>query len=176
MAQKQKVRVEFSIEEHDYQVMNPEEDMFGDSYAFNGDCGISELEVYINDEQISDDALEKLEDNTRYTDYEKVKLNWEEEEDEVAFFGYICGEQRHEYEFETEDFDVNKLVFLYRCYDVCFEDADYSAEEHCVSVLYDGVELENLVDSCGGGNWEQIWSRYDDEDEEDYEDDEDNDN
>lgn len=162
-SKKQKIRIEFDIEEHDYQAHDADDGFIGDSYAYNGDSGIDNLEIYVDDEPLDDDILEDY--NTEYTDYKKEVLSWDGEEEEVAFFGYVCCEQHHVYEFETENFDFNKLVFKYDCYDVIFEEADYSAEEHRVSVLYDGNELENLQEHNGDGDFEQEWARYDDEDE-----------
>ena len=100
--------------------------------------------------------------NDEYTSYKEEVLSWDDEEDDVAFFGYYLNKQQHVYEFETEDFDLNKLVFKWDCYDVIFEAADYSVEEHCLSVLYDGVVLENLVMPGAEGDFEQQWSIYGD--------------
>jgi hypothetical protein len=162
-ATKQRVRIEFDIQEHDYQVMNLEEVGLGDSYAYNGDEGIMNLEVYVDDELLDDEITEDY--NSKYTDYVKVNLNWDNEDEEPAYFGYMFSEQHHIYEFETEKFDFNKLICQFNCYDVVYEDADYSAEEHHVSVFYDGVELENCQEPNPEGDWELLWSRYDDDDD-----------
>lgn len=166
---KQKVRIEFDIEEHDYTVMDAEEETF-DSYAYNGDCGVDNLEIYVDEVELSDEIVDNI--NERYTDYKKEILNWDDEVDKVASFGYFEATLHRLYEFETESFDFNKLEFLWNCYDVTFEEADYCVEEHRLTVLYDGVELENLMDDCCEGNWEEVWSR-DEEDDEDCCDDED---
>lgn len=156
-----KIRIEFDIEEHDYQALNELESPIGDSYAYNGDNGVENLQISVDGELLDEDFVDENK-NDEFTSYREEVLSWDDEEDDVAFFGYYLNKQHHVYEFETEDFDLNKLVFKWDCYDVIFEAADYSVEEHCLSVLYDGVVLENLVMPGAEGDFEQQWSIYGD--------------
>lgn len=169
-AEKQKVRIEFDMEEYDYQAQDVDGYFIGDSYSYNGNSGAWNLEISVDGERLDENLVEDY--NTVYTDYKKEVLSWDTEE-EVAFFGYVCIEQHHIYEFETENFDFNKLVFKYDCYDTIFEDADFCEENHRISVLYDGNELENLQEPDGDGEFEQVWARYDDEYEDCCEDEDD---
>lgn len=167
---KQTVRIEFVLPEMEYIAMHEDEE-WGDSFAFNED-EMEDLSIYVDDESLSDEILEEIEDeNVKYTTLsDEENLTWDEEEfGEVVSFGHICNEQCFEYEFETELFDYKKLSFVYEVFDIVYEKADFRDKGYRISVFYDGEELENLIDgSSGDGDYDEIWAI--DEGDNDFED------
>ena len=162
---KQTVKIQFDIAQHEYAVGDSDKDIIGDTYCYNGDEGLYNLEIYVDGEPLSEDMLENC--NTTYTDYKTADLSeedWGVDEEEIAYFGYYENEEHRIYEFETENFDLAKLEFAYECFDLKFDMADYEAESHWLTVKYDGVRLENHSDGCDCGSFEEVWYMYDEED------------
>lgn len=168
-----RVRIEVDIVEHDYVVFNCDEDM-SDSYAFNG-CGegANDIRIYLNGEKIGcdDDMIDELMGNSTESPYQTFDLGkkWEDFE-YITKFGYWDNISTIVWEFDVEDFDINKLTFHYECFDAIFELADYNAEEHCINLLYDGKKIEVSDSGSSDGDFEECWNLDDDDD---YQEDED---
>ena len=171
--QKQHIKVEIQIAEHDYAAFDADESMIGDTYAFNGEDGVENFELYVDGE------LYDFEDNdpmdivdSKYSDYKQFDLEAKWDNEDVCSVGYYLNMALLTWEFDVDNFDIKKLSINYDCYDVCFESADYETESHILSLIYDGKTIEPSSVGCSNGDLEQIWSKYD-EDDEDYEDDDD---
>lgn len=162
-----RVRIEVDIVEHDYVVFNCDEDM-SDSYAFNG-CGYgaNDIRIYLNGEKIGcdDDMIDELMGNSTESPYQTFDLGkkWEDFE-YITKFGYWDNISTIVWEFDVEDFDINKLTFHYECFDAIFELADYNAEEHCINLLYDGKKIEVSDAGSSDGDFEECWNLDDDDD------------
>ena len=172
---KHHIRVEIQIAEHEYAAFDADGSMVGDTYAFNGDEGIEELNLYVDGEEYDfeeDDPMDVI--NTKYSDYKKFDLEQQWEDEDVASVGYYENRALLMWEFEVVDFDINKLIVNWECYDICHNSGDYEVESHTLSLSYDGKRIDPY--SCDGrpGGLETIWSREDDDDyeEEDEEEDE----
>ena len=156
-----RVRIEVDITEHDYVVFNCDEDM-SDSYAFNG-CGegANDIRIYLNGEKIGcdDDMIDELMGNSTESPYQTFDLGkkWEDFEG-ITKFGYWDNISTIVWEFDVEDFDINKLTFHYECFDAIFELADYNVEEHCINLLYDGKEIEVSDAGSSDGDFEECWN------------------
>lgn len=166
---KQRIRVEIRFIEYDYAAFDADGSMVGDTYAFNGDTGDDELELYIDDEEY-DDAIDFI--NHKFSPYEKFDLEQEWADEEVGSIGYYCNQAYVIWEFDVVDFDINKLTINNDCYDVCYEPADYNVENHRQSLSYDGEEIDISSEGCSDGDLVIIWRN---EDEEDYDEDEEED-
>ena len=164
-SQKQHIRVEVEIAEHDYLAFDSDEEMVGDSYAFNGDSGPDEIRIYVDGNEIEFDVDELL-GRSEYSDYEPLDLEEEWDNEDIVQFGYDDNYLIAVWEFEVDNFDINKLKFYYKCFDAIFGPADYDCEEHRITLRYDGKDVEeNGADwDCSVGSFEEQWSRYDDED------------
>ena len=161
-----RVRIEVDIAEHDYVVFNCDEDM-SESYAFNGDDGPNEIRIYLNGEKIDydDDVIDEVMGNATESPYQTFDLGkkWEDFE-YITKFGYWDNISTIVWEFDVEDFDINKLTFHYECFDAIFELADYNAEEHCINLLYDGKKIEVSDAGSSDGDFEECWNLDDDDD------------
>lgn len=164
-SQKQHVRVEVEIAEHDYLAFDSDEEMVGDSYAFNGDSGPDEIRIYVDGNEIEFDVDELL-GRSEYSDYEPLDLEKEWDNEDIVQFGYDDNYLIAVWEFEVDNFDINKLKFCYKCFDAIFGPADYDCEEHRITLRYDGKDVEeNGADwDCSVGSFEEQWSRYDEDD------------
>ena len=162
---KQHVRVEVKIEEHDYLAFDSDEEMIGDSYAFNGVGGPDEIRIYVDGNEIEFDVDELL-GRSEYSDYEPLDLEEEWDNEDIVQFGYNDNYLTAVWDFEVDNFDINKLMFYYWCFDVNFGPADYDCEEHHITLRYDGKDVEeNGADwDCSVGSFEEQWSRYDEDD------------
>lgn len=169
--QNQHIRVEIQIAEHDYAAFDADESMVGDTYAFNGEDGVENFELYVDGELYDfedDDPMDVV--DSKYSDYKKFDLEAKWDNEDVCSVGYYENMALLTWEFEVDKFDVDKLSINYDCYDVCFEPADYETESHILSLTYDGKTIEPSSVGCSDGDLEQIWSKYDDEDDEEIED------
>lgn len=169
--QNQHIRVEIQIAEHDYAAFDADESMVGDTYAFNGEDGVENFELYVDGELYDfedDDPMDVV--DSKYSDYKKFDLEAKWDNEDVCSVGYYENMALLTWEFDVDKFDVEKLSINYDCYDVCFEPADYETESHILSLTYDGKTIEPSSVGCSDGDLEQIWSKYDDEDDEEIED------
>lgn len=169
--QNQHIRVEIQIAEHDYAAFDADESMVGDTYAFNGEDGVENFELYVDGELYDfedDDPMDVV--DSKYSDYKKFDLEAKWDNEDVCSVGYYENMALLTWEFDVDKFDVDKLSINYDCYDVCFEPADYETESHILSLSYDGKTIEPSSVGCSDGDLEQIWSKYDDEDDEEIED------
>ena len=171
---KQHIRVEIQIAEHEYAAFDADGSMVGDTYAFNGDDGVEELNLYLDGEEYDfedDEPMDVI--DTKYSDYKKFDLEEKWEDEDVASVGYYHNMALLMWEFDVEDFDVDKLIVNYDCYDVCHDSGDYETESHIVSLSYDGKTIDPYSSECRNGYLETIWSREDDDDYDEEDDDED---
>ena len=172
---KQRIRVEIQIAEHDYAAFYADGSMVGDTYAFNGDDGYEELKLYVDDEEydFGDDEPQDV-IGEKYSDYKKFDLEQKWADEEVGSIGYYNNMAFLTWEFDVDDFDINKLTINYDCNDVCYESADYNVESHILSLSYDGKEIDTYSYGCSDGDLETIWYNDDEEDydeeDEDYDD------
>lgn len=165
--QNQHIRVEIQIAEHDYAAFDADESMVGDTYAFNGEDGVENFELYVDGELYDfedDDPMDVV--DSKYSDYKKFDLEAKWDNEDVCSVGYYENMALLTWEFDVDKFDVDKLSINYDCYDVYFEPADYETESHILSLSYDGKTIEPSSVGCSDGDLEQIWSKYDDEDDE----------
>jgi len=161
------IRVEIQIAEHDYAAFDADESMVGDTYAFNGEDGVENFELYIDGELYDfedDDPMDVV--DSKYSDYKKFDLEAKWDNEDVCSVGYYENMALLTWEFDVDKFEVEKLSINYDCYDVCFAPADYETENHILSLTYDGKTIEPSSVGCSDGDLEQIWSKYDDEDDE----------
>lgn len=168
---KQHIRVEIQIAEHDYAAFDADESMVGDTYAFNGEDGVENFELYVDGELYDfedDDPMDVV--GSKYSDYKKFDLEAKWDNEDVCSVGYYENMALLTWEFDVDKFDVEKLSINYDCYDVYFDPADYETESHILSLSYDGKIIEPSSVGCSDGDLEQIWSKYDDEDDEEIED------
>lgn len=166
----QHIRVEIQIAEHDYAAFDADESMVGDTYAFNGDGGVENFELYVDGELYDfedDDPMDVV--DSKYSDYKKFDLEAKWDKEEICSVGYYENMALLIWEFDVDSFEVEKLSINYDCYDVCFGPADYETESHILSLTYDGKTIEPSSVGCSDGDLEQIWSKYDDEDDEEIE-------
>lgn len=164
---KQHIRVEIQIAEHDYAAFDADESMVGDTYAFNGEDGVENFELYVDGELYDfedDDPMDVV--DSKYSDYKKFDLEAKWDNEDVCSVGYYENMALLTWEFDVDKFDVDKLSINYDCYDVYFEPADYETESHILSLSYDGKTIKPSSIGCSDGDLEQIWSKYDDEDDE----------
>lgn len=167
---KQHIRVEIQIAEHDYAAFDADESMVGDTYAFNGEDGVENFELYVDGELYDfedDDPMDVV--DSKYSDYKKFDLEAIWDNEDVCSVGYYENMALLIWEFEVDKFEVDKLSINYDCYDVCFEPADYETESHILSLSYDGKTIEPSSVGCSDGDLEQIWSKYEDEDDDEIE-------
>ncbi|MBR5443282.1 MAG: hypothetical protein IKV22_02710 [Paludibacteraceae bacterium] len=166
------IRVELTANEGEYAAFDTNEDMLGETFAFQRDAGVFRLEVYI-DGVANEKYAEKLSDNEIFTDYEDFNLQWGEEFEVVKRFDNIAV---YSWDFDVEDFDIAKLQLIFTCYDVVLESSDYSEEGHCPVLKYDGQEIEQNEILSKNKDCEEIWNLWEqldaDEDceDEDWED------
>ena len=164
---KQHIRVEIQIAEHDYAAFDADESMVGDTYAFNGEDGVENFELYVDGELYDfgdDDPMDVV--GSKYSDYKKFDLEAKWDNEDVCSVGYYENMALLTWEFDVDKFEVEKLSINYDCYDVYFDPADYETESHILSLSYDGKTIEPSSVGCSDGDLEQIWSKYDDEDDE----------
>lgn len=168
--QNQHIKVEIQIAEHDYAAFDADESMVGDTYAFNGEDGVENFELYVDGELYDfgdDDPMDVV--DSKYSDYKKFDLEAKWDNEDVCSVGYYENMALLTWEFDVDKFEVEKLSINYDCYDVCFEPADYETESHILSLSYDGKTIEPSSVGCSDGDLEQIWSKYEDEDDDEIE-------
>ena len=160
-SQKQHVRVEVEITEHDYVAFDSDEEMT-DSFAFHG---VDQIRIYVDGEDTGFDDYGL--DGDTHTDYEPFDLEEKWDNEDIVKFGYYENRVETIWEFDVEKFDINKLSFHHQCFDVIFGPADYNCEEDWLTLRYDGQSLEdNIVASnTSDGDFQQEWYMYDDEDD-----------
>ena len=171
------VVVDIEITEHEYMAMDRDDEMVGgESFVFNGDDSPGFIRITVDGNEIEFDE-DALSDRSKYSDYESFDLGSKWNSDDVVKFGYYDNLAGKTWEFDVENFDIEKLSFYYQCFDVKFGPADYDCEEHRITLRYAGEEIEEDYNaySCENGEFEQVWCIYDDEDDECC-DDEDSDN
>lgn len=163
-SKKNHVRIEIEMSEYEYVALDQDECPIGDTFAFNDACeGFNSIKIYV-DGQLLETEDDEIELESEYSDYQSHKLNWDV--DEIIYsVGYYENTVSRVWEFEVENFDLEKLTKKWTCYDVSY--SDYEAENHHLTLLYDGQELEEDLEGYGSENdgYEQIWSMDDDEDE-----------
>lgn len=168
--QKQHVRVEIQVAEHDYAAFDADESLVGDTYAFNGEDGVENFELYVDGEPYDfgdDDPMDVV--DSKYSDYKKFDLEPKWDNEDICSVGYYENMALLTWEFDVDKFEIEKLSVNYDCYDVCFDPADYETESHILSLSYDGKTIEPSSVGCSDGDLEQIWSKYDDEEDEEIE-------
>ena len=160
------IRVEVTIEEHDYVAFDIDENIVDESFAFNGDCPPESVRVYVDGIEIDFDE-DALGDRSEYSAYQSFDL--EQKWDDVCLesFGYYQNREHKVWEFDVKNFDIEKLSFYYECFDVIFDWADYEIEEHRITLRYDGKAIEETECDSESGSFEQLWSLYEDDYEED---------
>ena len=165
-SQKQHICVDIEITEHEYMAFDFGDEMIGgESFVFNGDDSPGFIRITVDGKEIEFDE-EALSDRSEYSDYEPFDMEEKWNSEDIVKFGYYDNLAGKTWEFDVEDFDINKLSFYYQCFDASFGPADYESEEHRITLRYDGKEVEEDLDaySCDYGDFEQEWYMYDDED------------
>lgn len=171
------VVVDIEITEHEYMAFDADDEMVGgESFVFNGDDSPGFIRITVDGNEIKFDE-DDLCDRSKYSDYEPFDMEEKWNSEDIVKFGYYDNLAGRTWEFDVEDFDINKLSFYYQCFDVNFSPADYESEEHRLTLRYDGKEIEEDYNaySCDNGEFEQEWYMYDDDDDESYPEDEDED-
>lgn len=174
------VVVDIEITEHEYMAFDADDEMVGgESFVFNGDDSPGFIRITVDGNEIKFDE-DDLCDRSKYSDYEPFDMEEKWNSEDIVKFGYYDNLAGRTWEFDVEDFDINKLSFYYQCFDVNFSPADYESEEHRLTLRYDGKEIEEDYNaySCDNGEFEQEWYMYDDDDDEEcgFDEDEDEDN
>jgi len=162
------VVVEIEITEHEYMGFDCGDEMVGsESFVFNGDDSPGFIRITVDGEEIEFDE-EALNDRSKYSDYEPFDMGEKWNNEDIVKFGYYDNLAGKTWEFDVENFDIEKLSFYYECFDASFAPADYECEEHRITLRYDDVEVEEDFDaySCDNGEFEQEWYLYDNEDDE----------
>ena len=136
------------------------------SFVFNGDDSPGFIRITVDGKEIEFDE-EALSDRSEYSDYEPFDMEEKWNSEDIVKFGYYDNFAGKTWEFDVENFDINKLSFYYECFDAIFGPADYNCEEHRITLRYDGKEVEEDLNaySCDYGDFEQEWYMYDDEDQ-----------
>lgn len=159
-----RIRVEVGFTEHAYTAFDSDYNEVSEMIAFfNDENGFSKGRVYVDGEENKDHWL-ALEDQTEKSKYQTLDLaqKWEEEIDDPSDYlklGYYDNEATIVWEFDVEDFDINKLCFYYTCFDVELRPASYSAEEAYLSLRYDGKQINPCGYDCVDGEFTQVWDR-----------------
>ena len=165
-SQKQHICVDVEITEHEYMAFDCGDEMVGScSFVFNGDDAPGFIRITVDGKEIEFDE-ETLSDRSEYSDYEPFDMEEKWNSEDIVKFGYYDNIAGKTWEFDVENFDINKLSFYYECFDAIFAPADHNWEEHRITLRYDGKEVEEDLDAygCSNGDFEQIWYMYDDED------------
>ena len=160
------VVVEIEIAEHEYMAFDSDDEMVeSESFVFNGDDSPGFIRITVDGNEIEFDE-DTLSDRSKYSDYESFDLETKWNSDDIVKFGYYDNLAGKTWEFDVENFDIEKMSFYYQCFDVKFGPADYDCEEHRITLRYAGEEIEEDYDaySCENGEFEQEWCLYDDED------------
>lgn len=163
---KQHIKVDVEITEHEYMAFDFGDEMLGgESFAFNGDDSPDFISITIDGNEIEFDE-DALSDRSKYSDYEPFDMGEKWNSEDIVKFGYYDNIAGKTWEFDVEEFDINKLSFYYKCFDARFSPADYDCEEHRITLRYDGKEVEEDMEaySCSNGDFVQEWYLYDDED------------
>lgn len=162
------VVVEIEITEHEYMALDSDDEMVGsESFVFNGDDSPGFIRVTVDGNEIEFDE-DDLKDRCKFSDYEPFDMEEKWDSEDIVKFGYYDNLAGKTWEFDVEDFDIEKLSFYYQCFDVKFGPADYDSEEHRITLCYDGEEIQEDFDAyiCDYGEFEQEWCLYDEEDDE----------
>ncbi len=147
--------------EHDYAAFDSEEDMT-DSFAF---YSVEQIRIFVDGEDFEFDDYGF--DGDTFTDYEPFDLEEKWDNDDIVKFGYYENTVETVWEFDVENFDIEKLGFVHQCFDVTYDPADYNCEEDWLTLHYDGQSLEDniAISNTSDGDFQQEWSMYDDDDE-----------
>ena len=159
------VVVEVEITEHEYMALDGDDEMVGgESFVFNGDESPDFIRITVDGNEIEFDE-DGLSDRSEYSDYEPFDMEEKWNSENVVKFGYYDNIAGKTWEFDVEDFNIEKLSFYYQCFDAKFGPADYDCEEHRITLRYDGEEIAEDYDaySCDNGEFEQEWCLYDED-------------
>ena len=167
-SQKNHIRVEIEITEHDYVAYDSNDEPMGESFAFNSDEGPNSIHIYVDGKEIEYDE-DEFEDGSEYSAYQSFDMEKKWGNDEIVKFGYYDNIVTKAWEFEVENFNIEKLNFYYNCFDACFAPASHNWEEHIIELCYDGNKVELHSCGCSDGGFEQLWCMYDEFDDEDNE-------
>ncbi|MBR4886436.1 MAG: WG repeat-containing protein [Muribaculaceae bacterium] len=156
------VVVEIEITEHDYAAFDSNDEMLGESFVFNSDESPDFIRITVDGKEID---LNDVDIDGDYSDYQKFDMAQQWNNDDIVKFGYYDNIAGKTWEFDVENFDIEKLSFYYECFDVNFAPADYDCEEHRISLRYDGKKIEEDLNAydCSDGDFEQEWYLYDDD-------------
>ena len=167
-SKKNHVRIEIVMAEIEYSASDQDESPIGDTIAFSDACeGFNSIDIYV-DGQLFETEDDEIELESEYSDYQSYnlepELEWAEDEQNIIYsVGYYENTVCRVWEFEVENFDLEKLTEKWTCYDVSY--ADYEAKNHYLTLLYDGQELEEDLEESGfikNHDYVQIWSMDDD--------------
>lgn len=167
-SQKNHIRVEVEIVEHDYAAFDSNDEMVDESFAFNNDEGPNSLHIYVDGKEIEYDEDDFL-DGSEYSDYQSFDMEQKWNNDDIVKFGYFDNTVSKVWEFEVENFNIEKLNLYYNCFDACFAPANHNWEEHIIELRYDGNKVEECSYDCSDGDFVQRWYLYDQFDDEDDE-------
>ena len=159
-----RVVVDIEITEHEYVAFDCGDEMVGgESFVFNSDDNPGFIRITVDGKEIEFDEEEL---RSEFSDYEPFDMEEKWNSEDIVKFGYYDNIAGKTWEFDVEDFDINKLSFYYECFDAIFGPADHNWEEHRITLRYDGKEIEEDYNaySCDNGEFEQVWYLYDDED------------
>lgn len=170
-SQKNHIRVEVEITEHDYVAFDSNDEMVSESFAFNGEDGPNSLHIYVDGKEIEYDE-DDFYDRNEYSGYQSFDMEQKWNNDDIVKFGYYDNTISKVWEFEAENFNIEKMNLYYNCYDACFDPADHNLEEHIIELRYDGNKVEECDYDCSDGDFEQLWYMYDDDDDECWDDEE----
>lgn len=162
LKQKNNVRVEVEIIEHEYAAFDSNDEMAGgESFAFNSDEGPSEVRIYVDGEEVDFDWED---DFNEYSEYQTFDLEKKWNNDDIVKFGYYDNVATKVWDFDVEKFDIKKLGFYYKCFDVQFTPADHNREEHIITLRYDNQIIEEDAESYqwSGGEFVQRWCMWED--------------
>lgn len=130
-----------------------------DSFCYREFSAPGNVEVTVDGVLIDDeDVIEELGNQERHTEYVPENL-WEFwGTDNIATIESYAHEVHEEWEFEVEDFDITKLVWVNNQYDVILNSEGYSVEGAIASLEYDGKELESSRSESDGDFYEEIYN------------------
>ena len=166
-SKKNHVRIEIMMPEIEYSAFDQDESPIGDTIAFDDACaGFKSIKIYV-DGTLYVEKDGEIELESEYSDYQSYNLGpelvWDV--DEIIYsVGYYENTVCRVWEFEVESFDLEKLTKKWTCYDVSY--SDYEAENHHLTLLYDGLELEEDLEwdeFVKNHGYVQIWPMDDDD-------------
>ena len=171
-ANKSRIIVELYYKEHEYMGLDQDYNMVVDeSFAFYDYT--QSISIIVNGIELDDNAVDevwdRLETPSNYKPFDMGK-KWDNED--IERFGYYSNDAYKVWDFEIENFDIEKLCFYEEPYDAIFTQGDYNEEVCLIKLYYDNNEIEEDYDSygCEAGDFCEQWSLYEDEeDDEPYE-------